>query len=50
MTTMLKHRNTDETVDDGDELLNAFGDRLILGGAWTWADGGQSPTRRCTKA
>lgn len=29
----------DECVDD-DTLLNDLADRLILGGAWTWADGG----------
>lgn len=46
---MVKHPNADEEADDGDDLLNAFADRLILGGAWTWADSGQSPSRGCRK-
>ena len=28
-------------TDNGDDFANDFGDRLILGGAWTWADDGQ---------
>ncbi len=30
-----------EPVPDDQTLLHDFADRLILGGAWTWADGGQ---------
>lgn len=32
-------------ADSGDDLANDVADRLILGGAWTWAGGG-SGTRR----
>lgn len=30
--------DADEFVVDDDTFLNDFADRLILGGAWTWAD------------
>jgi hypothetical protein len=34
--------STDDSENEDDEkFLNGFADRLILGGAWTWADGGK---------
>ncbi|MEN4464487.1 hypothetical protein VXE65_20950 [Mycolicibacterium conceptionense] len=33
-----------DVVEDA-ALLNDLADRLILGGAWTWADGGLGTTR-----
>lgn len=32
-------------TDHGDDLANDVADRLILGGAWTWATGGSGTQR-----
>lgn len=31
-------RSEDEGVVDDEAFLNDLADRLVLGGAWTWAD------------
>ena len=33
----LRPEGGEDDGDDGEEILNGFVDRLILGGAWTWA-------------
>lgn len=35
----------DNHHDAGDDLANDVADRLILGGAWTWAGGGSGTSR-----
>ena len=35
------YQGGDEGVVDEEAFLRNFADRLILGGAWTWADGGE---------